>query len=989
MRISTASRYKFLKDYRIGVPELLSETSYSGNIIFNESDLRKSIGWLANTAVRQVGTTFTGLFFLDRQGDAVSINTEGDVVAVGASNGRTTDIGYTRIFRLTSYSGNGSWGQIGQTIDGEASGDFSGFSVSLNNIGDRVAIGARGNDNIGGVDSGHVRVYQLSTFGSNNSWVRLGQDIDGEAAADQFGSTIDLNGEGNILATGTPFNDSYGSSSGRVKIYQLSSFDVNNSWVQIGQNIDGESGDSAGTNVSLNNAGDRIAVSFPYRAVNGFNNSGIVKVFNLSAYSGNYTWVQVGQDITGIAEEYGYFGIGGISMNYSGDRIAIGSNQSGNGLVSVYELSGNNWLQVGQFITGQQTNESFGNEISINDAGDKIAVTSNLYVSDSGYQSCLRLYQLSSYNNLNTWVQEGLTLDSNTNNGEFNKIKMNGSGDTFIVGGPFATSRGNAKVFKTYSQKTDNLYTGFNDDLIQASRPRWKYPNNLNIYGGWYNNYTNSFLTDLQNITFSAPTSSNFFTEIPALTAINQAQGIKWVEIATKKNTSITLSSTPSSAIYFKRNGFNIRLKTTPQVSWIYNSNLYKDTALGFSLGVEYAPDIVVNNIFCNLAPLNTTFSAFSANYDNWFVNFSSEIQPISGVDRWLLNNTNYINSKTITLTANNQYIRYQPLGISYKNLSSLSASSEFNVYVNSNILDFGLKSTSSLRSRLTSVTPLTSTRNVFTTYNRTTNTFIRNPNLWCADLTDQLTALVVQKLGEAVFSYGGTLITPRHLLYVQHAFPRTDRVRFVRSDNTVISAAPLASSDSTTYKNDFPIASLSSVDSLYTDIGIVVLDRDVSLSGIHVMPIAAITPTEREILNQQFIPTLLCTQAPGRSTGSSNPNAVSASDIQMTISSTNFLNMTTAWESQSANPFLNWDVMGAGGSGYTIWDGDSGNSHLLFCNDKLYVYSITFSFTGRGAIVSALSGAINYLIDKADQLAGITTNMKPTYYTIEQIANR
>ena len=55
-----------------------------------------------------------------------------------------------------------------------------GFSVSLSSDGSRVAIGAIDN-NGNGSNSGHVRIYELQ---SNNSWSQLGQDIDGEATDD-------------------------------------------------------------------------------------------------------------------------------------------------------------------------------------------------------------------------------------------------------------------------------------------------------------------------------------------------------------------------------------------------------------------------------------------------------------------------------------------------------------------------------------------------------------------------------------------------------------------------------------------------------------------------------------------------------------------------------------------------------------------------------------------------------------------------------------
>ena len=48
--------------------------------------------------------------------------------------------------------------QLGSDIDGEAAEDVSGYDVSLDSDGDRVAIGAYKNDG-NGSDAGHLRIY--------------------------------------------------------------------------------------------------------------------------------------------------------------------------------------------------------------------------------------------------------------------------------------------------------------------------------------------------------------------------------------------------------------------------------------------------------------------------------------------------------------------------------------------------------------------------------------------------------------------------------------------------------------------------------------------------------------------------------------------------------------------------------------------------------------------------------------------------------------
>ena len=79
----------------------------------------------------------------------------------------------------------------GADVNGEASNDYSGWSVSLDADGDRMAIGANYNDG-NGSNSGHVRVYALSS----GSWTQLGSDINGEASNDQSGYSVSMNDAG-------------------------------------------------------------------------------------------------------------------------------------------------------------------------------------------------------------------------------------------------------------------------------------------------------------------------------------------------------------------------------------------------------------------------------------------------------------------------------------------------------------------------------------------------------------------------------------------------------------------------------------------------------------------------------------------------------------------------------------------------------------------------------------------------------------------------
>ena len=126
------------------------------------------------------------------------------------------------------------WEQLGTDITGETLGDESGYSVSLNADGSRVAIGARYNVGPGVEDIGQVRVYQWNS--TISTWQKLGSDIDGEDIYEQSGYSVSLSADGNIVAIDAIYNSDNGEAAGQVRIYQWNG----SSWNKLGSNINGE-----------------------------------------------------------------------------------------------------------------------------------------------------------------------------------------------------------------------------------------------------------------------------------------------------------------------------------------------------------------------------------------------------------------------------------------------------------------------------------------------------------------------------------------------------------------------------------------------------------------------------------------------------------------------------------------------------------------------------------------------------------------------------
>ncbi len=161
----------------------------------------------------QIGSDIDGETTTDSSGGSVSLNSDGSIVAIGAhsNDGTGSWVGHVRVYQNV---GN-VWTQIGNDIDGEADYDESGSSVSLNSNGSIVAIGASDNDGNGN-NAGHVRIYE----NLGGVWTQIGDDIDGEGEGDRLGSTVSLSSDGSIMATLKYFNDGNGVVSGQVRVYQ-------------------------------------------------------------------------------------------------------------------------------------------------------------------------------------------------------------------------------------------------------------------------------------------------------------------------------------------------------------------------------------------------------------------------------------------------------------------------------------------------------------------------------------------------------------------------------------------------------------------------------------------------------------------------------------------------------------------------------------------------------------------------------------------------
>ena len=142
-------------------------------------------------------------------GNAVDISADGNTIVLGSPHtqiGGKIEAGFVRTYKFE----NNDWIQRGNDVIGLIQGGYLGRSVSFNDDATVLAIGAEG---------GTRGIAQIFKF-ENNDWVQISSTIIGEASGDAFGSSIAMNGVGNIVAVGASNNDGNGSNAGHVRVFK-------------------------------------------------------------------------------------------------------------------------------------------------------------------------------------------------------------------------------------------------------------------------------------------------------------------------------------------------------------------------------------------------------------------------------------------------------------------------------------------------------------------------------------------------------------------------------------------------------------------------------------------------------------------------------------------------------------------------------------------------------------------------------------------------
>ena len=194
-----------------------------------------------------------------RYGQSLALSQVG-VIAIGAP-GADGSTGMVDMIRYNATSADWTTDGIITLPTAIKEGDMFGYSVSISFDGGTVAIGAprhRGNDNHGLKDSGVVIVYKYNLGVS--TWTQIGDEIIGNRAGDQAGTSVHLSESGVEVAIGSPFSSMNGPESGHIAVYNL----VGTVWSKMQLDIDGKKAyNNLGASVALSGDGQQVMGGAP------------------------------------------------------------------------------------------------------------------------------------------------------------------------------------------------------------------------------------------------------------------------------------------------------------------------------------------------------------------------------------------------------------------------------------------------------------------------------------------------------------------------------------------------------------------------------------------------------------------------------------------------------------------------------------------------------------------------------------------------------
>ena len=260
-----------------------------------------------------------------------------------------------------------------------------------------------------------------------------------------FWERLDISGDGNRIAFGTPYNSDNFPFSGYAKVFEW----TGGEWAQLGESfygVDPFQDEGTGSSVSLNGDGSTFALGISYSPNSLGARVGGVRIYDWDGSD----WTQRGAQIEGEGHPddpsaTDVFG-GSVNLSADGNTVIIGA--EGNtfepgilmlqGQVEVYDWDGQDWVQRGQDMMGLTGSEQFGRVVRISADGQRAAVASRSrwnaeFTSQVG---AVTVFEWNSDANL--WEELGAPLMGAVNAASYGEsISLDGDGSTLAITAKF------------------------------------------------------------------------------------------------------------------------------------------------------------------------------------------------------------------------------------------------------------------------------------------------------------------------------------------------------------------------------------------------------------------------------------------------------------------------------------------------------------------------------------------------------------------------
>ena len=351
---------------------------------------------------------------------------DGYTVVMSGMNHEINDRGVSVLFRYNPSTE--SWSQLAYPIEGDEIQDLAGFSVSMDESGNRFALSSPNGKNGNGI----VKIFEYSAESLSFDGISEIEGGDNE----QIGTSVSFSADGTRIAvsgmnkseifqvSGTQLNGSFPNQitavSGLVRVYELRQF----SCIQVGSDISGNENAAFGWSIDLSDTGKTLVVGSPGQ-------NSYTSVWEENDTSGEWEQIAVPTGFCGDDTEGSR-----VAITNDGLRIATAAvNADDNaGRVRIFDkLEDGSFSQVATFSSGEAGTRIGGYLALSKDGGHTVAFGNYNWAATDAYDPSYTVYRERD----SVWSKYGLRLKTDVDSAA---LCMSYDGKRVFIGQPVSNN---------------------------------------------------------------------------------------------------------------------------------------------------------------------------------------------------------------------------------------------------------------------------------------------------------------------------------------------------------------------------------------------------------------------------------------------------------------------------------------------------------------------------------------------------------------------